>query len=81
MDVAINDAVALLNWLFRGGPAPDCEDAADTNDDGDLNLTDAIATLRWLFLGGTAPYPPGPTVCGADPCADGLEPCRAECKG
>jgi hypothetical protein len=32
----ISDAVTVLNYLFLGDAAPDCLDAADTNDDGEL---------------------------------------------
>src|SRR4029450_12613174 len=53
--VAITDAVVLLDWLFRGGRALGCEDAADTDDDGALSLTDAVYLLRWLFQGGPEP--------------------------
>ena len=39
----ITDGVYLLDFLFRGGPAPHCETIADANSDGQANLTDAVS--------------------------------------
>ncbi|MBI4605977.1 MAG: hypothetical protein HY721_28770, partial [Planctomycetes bacterium] len=69
--IDIADAISLLAYLFLGGKAPPCEDAADSNDDGRLDLSDATYTLNYLFLGGSAPKPPFPQP-GTDPTADGL---------
>jgi hypothetical protein len=65
--------VATLNHLFLGGggEASFCADAADTNDDGTLNITDPVQVLNHLFLGGRAPARPYPAA-GADPTTDGL---------
>jgi len=41
--VDITDGVYTLNALFSGGRQPPCLDAADTNDDGVLNVTDSVA--------------------------------------
>jgi hypothetical protein len=65
----IADAVHTLGFLFGGGPAPTCLDAADANDDGELNIADAVAVLSYLF-GGTGPLPPPFDACGPDPTAD-----------
>ncbi|MBI4603575.1 MAG: hypothetical protein HY721_16610 [Planctomycetes bacterium] len=78
--VGITDAVVVLRFLFSGGAAPPCADAADADDDGDLRLTDALRVLLRLFLGGEPLPPPG--RCGLDPTADelgceGFEPCEA----
>ena len=58
--------------LFQGGGSLYCEDSADANDDGVINLTDPILILRTLFdgnLGGIiAPYP----YRGFDPTPDEL---------
>jgi len=72
--VNIADAIATLSFLFAGGPAPVCPDAADGNDDGSLNIADAISTLSYLFGGGTMPDP-GASTCGSDPTDDTLEAC------
>lgn len=69
--VNLADAVFLLNYLFKGGEAPVCEDAADTDDSGGVSITDAIRLLNYLFKGGEAiaqPYPDS----GEDPTPDSL---------
>jgi hypothetical protein len=53
----ISDPVALLTFLFQGGPPPACPGAADFNQDGKLDIADPIAILSTLFLG--APMPGG----------------------
>ncbi|MEM7264001.1 MAG: lamin tail domain-containing protein, partial [Planctomycetota bacterium] len=70
--VNLSDSVRVLNYLFIGGQAPVCLDAADADDDGDVRLNDAIYLLNYLFLGGdTIPEPfPEP---GEDPTEDGLD--------
>jgi hypothetical protein len=70
--IDLSDAVALLSYLFLGGVAPACLDAADANDSGTLDLSDPVSLLNFLFLGGPSPPPPYPKP-GADPTADGLE--------
>ncbi len=45
----IGDVSALLYWLFRGGPAPDCSDAMDYNQNGRINVIDVVSGLRYLF--------------------------------
>ena len=80
-DGAINltDGVIPLLYLFSGGNAPACGDAADTNDSGALEITDAIIIFGWLFSGGVAPAAPSPQSPGyaakesaVDPTEDGL---------
>ncbi|HZN56792.1 MAG TPA: hypothetical protein VFD71_01865, partial [Planctomycetota bacterium] len=71
----------VLNSLFNGGEAPGCPDAADSNDDGRVDIGDPIALLGYLFLGTKAPPAPGPTTCGEDPTEDTLGPCvQAACE-
>jgi hypothetical protein len=71
-DVALNDAVVTLNYLFLGAGAPSCFDAADADDSGALNITDPVLTLTFLYLGGTRLPPPYPAR-GRDPSIDGLD--------
>jgi hypothetical protein len=69
--VDIADAVFVLGYLFLGGRAPLCEDAADADDNGRIEISDGIRTLNHLFLGTVtlpAPYP----EAGEDPSPDGL---------
>ncbi len=65
--VNITDGIFVLNYLFLGGPAPPCLEAANPNDDDSINITDGIYVLNYLFLGGPDPAPPGPSDCGAEP--------------
>jgi hypothetical protein len=60
----ISDASAIFSFLFLGGEAPSCRDAADSNADGDLDISDGVNTLTHLFLGGREIPPPGPFACG-----------------
>ena len=71
----LTDAVAHLNFLVGGGEAPTCARAADSDDNGRLEVTDAIRTLDRLFRGGE-PLADPVGECGVDPTADGLE-CEA----
>lgn len=77
----LTDAVRTLGFLFSGGPAPACPDAADADDDGSVGLTDAVRVLNHLFLGAAALPPPG-AACGVDPTPDGLGECQgSSCEG
>jgi hypothetical protein len=71
-DENITDGVYILRFLFRGGTAPACLDAADADDSGGLEITDAVRLFNFLFLGGSAPPRPGPGACGPDPTPDAL---------
>ncbi len=64
--VNIADAIASLSFLFRGGNAPLCSDAADANDDGQVDISDPIFTLDSLFLSGQHLPEPFPQA-GFDP--------------
>jgi hypothetical protein len=54
-----------------GGPFS-CDDAADVNDDGILNLTDCAYLHDYLWSGGPPPPSPYPD-CGLDPTSDTLD--------
>ncbi|MDE0740754.1 MAG: discoidin domain-containing protein [Planctomycetota bacterium] len=75
--INLTDGVIPLLYLFSGGAAPACADAADTNDTGAIEITDAIIIFSWLFSGGDAPVSPSPSGagyvvgdCGEDVTAD-----------
>ena len=72
--IDITDAIFTLGFLFLGGGAPPCEDAADADDRGTLEITDAVYLLNFLFSGGPEPPPPH-EVEGEDPTED-LLGCR-----
>ena len=70
--VECTDMTDTLSLLFdQAGLAFLCEDAADANDDGDLNLVDVIFTGNAIFLGGTPIPQPFPKP-GEDPTPDAL---------
>jgi hypothetical protein len=76
----ISDAVRIFLYLFRGGEAPPCLEAADANDSARVDIGDGIYLLNFLFRGGPAPPRPFPT-CDFDPTPDALgceefPPCR-----
>jgi parallel beta-helix repeat protein len=73
--IDISDPIFLLTYLFIGGSAPDCLDAADINDDGSLDLSDAVYSLIFQFLGGFPPRSPYPE-CGTKDRINGLD-CRS----
>jgi hypothetical protein len=64
--VDLSDGVHSLLYLFAGGPAPTCRDAADADDNGALQMADAINIFTFLFLGAATPPAPGPAECGSD---------------
>jgi hypothetical protein len=78
--INLTDGVIPLLYLFSGGDAPLCLDAADTNDTGNIEITDAIIIFSWLFSGGAPPASPTPSSagylqedCGVDETEDGAD--------
>ncbi len=69
--VDLSDGVRILLALFTGRVGISCRDAADTDDNGRLEVTDATAIFEFLFREGAAPTAPY-RVCGADPTPDDL---------
>ncbi|MCJ7458654.1 MAG: right-handed parallel beta-helix repeat-containing protein [candidate division Zixibacteria bacterium] len=53
--ISIADVVYLINYLFKGGPAPQIFMVADVNRDGFLTVADAVYLINYLFKGGPAP--------------------------
>ncbi len=65
--ITLTDAVQIATYLFSpGGAMLKCLDAADTNDDGILDVSDPVYLLFYLFLQGPAPPIPFDDV-GTDP--------------
>ncbi|MBI4602012.1 MAG: hypothetical protein HY721_08630, partial [Planctomycetes bacterium] len=71
------DVVVILESIFLGRAALLCEDAADTNDNGSIELTDAVLLLNHLFRSGPAPRLPYP-MPGVDGPAAGSAGTAAE---
>lgn len=59
--VNLADAALTILYLFRGDvTSPPCEDAADVDNSGRIELSDPIRLLVYLFLDGPPPAPPFP---------------------
>jgi len=58
-NVLVNDIVWLVDYLFKGGPAPTCLDEGDCADpsDGNILVNDIVWLVDYLFKGG-ATHPP-----------------------
>ncbi len=51
----VGDVVTIINYVFKGGPAPDPMRSADANGDGDVNVGDAVFLINFIFKGGPPP--------------------------
>ncbi len=68
--ISTADSLMLRRFLFLGSVALNCLDAADVNDDGDVDISDVIFGLVSIFQEG--PEMPAPFLeLGPDPTADG----------
>jgi hypothetical protein len=54
-EVNIADGVFIINYVFKGGPAPDPLESGDANCDGENNVADAVYIINYVFKGGDAP--------------------------
>ena len=53
--VTVSDAVYLINYLFKGGPAPDPLESGNADCQNGVNVSDVIYLINYLFKGGPAP--------------------------
>jgi hypothetical protein len=56
--VDVADAVYLINYVFKSGPAPDPEASGDSNADGAVDVADAVYTINYVFKSGPPPLCP-----------------------
>lgn len=54
-EINIADAVFIVNYIFRGGAAPNPITAGDANCDDDCNVGDAVFLINYIFNGGPQP--------------------------
>ncbi|MCK5126614.1 MAG: HYR domain-containing protein [candidate division Zixibacteria bacterium] len=54
-ELNIGDAVFIISYAFKGGPAPEPEPSGDANCDGEANIGDAVHLINYIFRGGPAP--------------------------
>jgi len=58
--VNILDITFLINYLYKGGPAPDPLQSTDVNSDGAVNILDVTYLINYLYREGPDPNcPPG----------------------
>ena len=69
--VDMADLVQIIRFVYLPGTTLPCHDAADANDDGQLELSDAIFLLYFLGTGTPIPSAPYPAA-RVDPTADTL---------
>ena len=53
--VNIGDAVTILNYVFRGGPAPEPLCRGDFNCDNECNVGDPVKLINYIFRSGPPP--------------------------
>jgi len=53
--VNVGDAVYLINYIFKGGPAPACLAEGDAQGDCQVNVGDAVYLINYVFKGGDPP--------------------------
>ena len=75
------DAVAVFRTLFSAMSIP-CEDSADIDDNGEIEISDGVGIMTYVFLQGKSPASPFP-FCGLDVKEDelsclGAVPCVQE---
>ncbi|HEX9911644.1 MAG TPA: dockerin type I repeat-containing protein, partial [candidate division Zixibacteria bacterium] len=51
----VSDVVFLINYLFKGGPAPEPVYLGDVNCDGKVTVSDVVYLINYLFKGGPPP--------------------------
>lgn len=51
----VGDAVFLINYVFKGGPAPEPVLSGDANCDYTVNVGDAVRIINYVFKGGDPP--------------------------
>jgi len=51
----VADAIYIINYVFKGGPAPLPYAAADANCDGVVGVADAVCIVNYIFKGGPPP--------------------------
>jgi hypothetical protein len=54
-EIGPGDVVYLINYLFRGGPAPDPYDSGDCNCSGSVESGDVVYLVNYLFRAGPLP--------------------------
>ncbi len=56
--VNVSDAVFTIDYIFKGGQAPDPLESGDANGDGSISVADAVYVIAFIFKGGPEPVCP-----------------------
>jgi len=59
--IDLEDVLYLINYLYKGGPAPVLLEAGDVDNNGTVELGDVLYLISYLYKGGP---PPGPAPSG-----------------
>ncbi|MGB2769530.1 MAG: choice-of-anchor J domain-containing protein, partial [Candidatus Zixiibacteriota bacterium] len=60
-EVGLSDVVYFINYLYKGGPAPECDpvtDCGDPNVDEVVDVADVLYLVNYLYRGGPSPGNP-----------------------
>jgi C1A family cysteine protease len=57
-EINILDVVYVINFSYKGGPAPDPIELADVNNDSDINILDIVYLINFLYKSGPEPICP-----------------------
>jgi hypothetical protein len=55
--INVSDLSYLVDYLFRAGSPPPCEEESDVNAEGGVNVSDLAYLIDFLFRGGPPPPP------------------------
>jgi dockerin type I repeat protein/cohesin domain-containing protein len=64
--VTVSDLEKLYLYIYEHGPGFDCQNAADVNDDGEIDMQDLWKVIDHVHTGGAWPAEPFPSI-GPDP--------------
>jgi hypothetical protein len=59
--VELSDVVYIINYLYKGGSAPECDpvtDCGDVNNDEIVDISDVLYLINYLYKGGPPPGNP-----------------------
>ena len=54
-DISVADVIYLINYLFKGGPAPNPTNIGDANCVDGITVSDPVYIINYLFKGGPEP--------------------------